>query len=242
VSGMDPRPAVIGRRLQQVDRLLAVGGGKGGIGKSLVAATSALMLARAGRRVGLLDLDFTGPCDHLILGLDDRFPAEPFGIEPPLLHGVRFMSVVYFIRDHPAPLRGEDLTNALLELLSITVWKELDTLIIDMPPGLGDTTLDTVRLLPRAEHLLISTPQQVVVETVRRTLRFHVGLKSPVAGVLENMQANGSERVRRLAEEFALPYLGAIPLDPSIETALGDAQRLAATPAARALGSIVERL
>lgn len=239
---MDPRPAVIERRLQDVKRVLAVSGGKGGIGKSVIASTLALILARRGLRAGLLDLDLTGPCDHLILGLDDRFPTEEFGVEPPLLHGVRFMSVVYFVRDRPAPLRGADITGALLELLAITRWGELDALVIDMPPGLGDATLDTVRLLPRAEYLLVATPSRVVVDTVRRTLRFHVELQSRIAGVLQNMERNATSETRDLAAEFDLPYLGSVPYDEGLEAAIGEAERLAGTRAARALDEIAATL
>jgi ATP-binding protein involved in chromosome partitioning len=239
---MDPRLAVIDRRLDKARRVIAVTGGKGGIGKTMVASTLALVLARRGRRAGLLDLDLTGPCDHLVLGLDDRFPTETFGVEPPVLDGIEFMSVAYFLRDAPAPLRGDDVTNALIELLAVTCWSDLDVLIIDMPPGLGDATLDTVRLLPRAEYLLISTASSIVVETVRRTLRFHVELKSRIAGVLENMARGDGDAVCSLAREFDLPYLGALPFDPTVEDATGDTERLAATPLATAMGDVVDKL
>lgn len=239
---IDPRLAVIDRRLAEVKRVVAVTGGKGGIGKSLVASTLALTLARGGSRTGLLDLDFTGPCDHVILGLDDRFPTEEFGIEPPELHGIHFMSVTYFVRATPTPLRGIDVTNALIELASITHWGALDVLVIDMPPGLGDATLDAVRLLRRAEFLFVASASRVVLETVRRTLRFHRELPSNVLGVLENMRRGESTAVRDLAADFAAPYLGGLPFDGDVEDAVGDADRLAGTRFAAALEPVARAM
>jgi hypothetical protein len=109
MSGFDPRYAVIGKRFAKVAKVRAVTGGKGGIGKSLVASTHALNLARSGMRVGLLDLDFTGPCDHLVLGMKTGFPTEEFGIDPSLQHGIHFLSITHFVGDDPAPLRGRGL-------------------------------------------------------------------------------------------------------------------------------------
>jgi ATP-binding protein involved in chromosome partitioning len=235
---VDPRHAVIDKRLAGVRRIVAVTGGKGGIGKSLIASTLALVLARNGRRTGLLDLDLTGPCDHIVLGLDDRFPTEEFGIEPPVLHDISFMSVAYFAGDNPAPLRGEDITNALLEILAITRWGDLDVLVVDMPPGLGDATLDAIRLMKRVEYLVVSTDSQVVVETVRRSLRLLTELRTPIVGVLENMRRRDSDRVRDLAGEFEVPFLGSVPFDDSVEEATGDVVRLAGTRVSAALAGL----
>ena len=242
---MDPRLAAIEKRLAGVGRILAVGGGKGGIGKSSVASVLALLLADDGLRAGLLDLDLTGPSDHVILGLDDRFPSEEFGIEPPRLHGIAFMSVQYFLRDAPAALRGADVSNALLELLAITRWGDLDVLVIDLPPGLGDTLLDAVRWIPRAELLAVAGSSRVVLETVRRTLRLLAELPSPVAGVVENMrrdEAGPTEAVRSLAREFDVPWLGALPFDEELEAANGQVDRLRSTAFAGALRKLKDRL
>ena len=134
------------------------------------SSTLAATLAAAGRRTGLLDLDFTGPCGHLVLGALPVFPDEDFGILAQQVAGVHFMSIACFAGATPAPLRGADVSNALIELLAITRWGELDTLVIDMPPGLGDAALDIVRLLPRAQYLVVTSSARLVVETVRRTL------------------------------------------------------------------------
>lgn len=235
---MDPRLAVIDRRLEGIERILAVTGGKGGIGKSLVASTLAYGLAGQGRRAGLLDLDLTSPSDHVILGVKSRFPDEKFGVEPLDAHGVRFMSTTCFAGDAPAPLRGADVTNALLELLAITRWGSLDVLVIDMPPGLGDALLDAVRLLRRAEHLAVATGSQVVLETVRKNLALLRRLDVPVAGVVENMARGPGGAVGRVAEEFAAPYLGCVPWDDEVEAALGDPQRLLSTRAGAAIRAV----
>jgi len=239
---IDPRVAGAARRLAEVRRILPVTGGKGGIGKSVFASLLALALARRDRRVGLLDLDFTGPCDHLVLGVERRFPAEEFGIDPPEHHGVRFMSVSIFAGSVAAPLRGEDLTNALLELLAITRWGRLDALVLDMPPGLGDVALDAVRFLERAEYLVVANASKVVLETVRRNLDLLRGLRLSVAGVVENLRRGDATAVRDLAEEYGLGYLGAVPFDPALEAALGSPDRLASTAAGRAVDALATRL
>jgi ATP-binding protein involved in chromosome partitioning len=239
---MDPRLAVVDERLGDVDRIFAVTGGKGGIGKSLVASTLALLLARDGRRTGLLDLDLTSPSDHVILGAEPRFPDEEFGVDPLPVHGIQLMSASCFAGDTPAPLRGEDVTNAILELLAITRWGSLDALVIDMPPGLGDATLDTVRLIPRAEYLAVAIGSPVVLETVRKTLRLHTRLGARIAGVVENMKRGESGAVGELAASFGLPLLATLPYDDSIEAAIGDAERLAGTPFAAALAQMIEPL
>jgi ATP-binding protein involved in chromosome partitioning len=113
----------------------------------MVASALALSLKEKGFSVGLLDLDFTSPSTHVILGVEGLQPEEEYGIIPPLAHGLRYMSITYYSLDKPAPLRGADVSDAIIELLAITRWGELDHLIIDMPPGLGDATLDMIRLI-----------------------------------------------------------------------------------------------
>jgi ATP-binding protein involved in chromosome partitioning len=153
---LDPRPSVIDERLKKVKRVIAVTGWKGGIGKSVTASTLALLLAKKGLKTGLLDLDFSGASAHLILGANGLFPKEKKGIEPPLFYGVKFMSVAFFSETKAVPLRGADISDAIIELLAITQWGELDFLIIDMPPGINDAALDVIRLIPRAEVLAVT--------------------------------------------------------------------------------------
>jgi ATP-binding protein involved in chromosome partitioning len=230
---VDPRRVAIAARLEGVKRILAVTGGKGGIGKSMISSTLALVLSESGLRTGLLDL--TGPSDHVFLGFDTRFPSEKFGIEPPAHHGIRCMSIAHFAGESPVPLRGEDVTNALIEIFAITRWGELDVLVIDMPPGLGDATLEALRLLRRAEFLVVATHSRVVLETVRKTLRFFMECRASVVGVLENMRREDSSAVEELARRFGTPFLGSLPFDETLEEATGDISRLGATPVVAAL-------
>lgn len=241
---IDPRVLAIDARLADVRRIVAVTGGKGGIGKSVTACLCALALADRGERVGLFDLDLTSPTDHLVLGAETGFPDEPFGIEPPLCAGVRLMSLALFAGDTPAPLRGEALTGAILELCAITRWGELDTLVLDMPPGLSDTALDAMRFLPRCHYLVVTAPSVVVRETVRRTLRLLTERGAPVLGLLENMQRAAPTDVdlaapaQQLARDAGVAWLGGVPFDPDLEAALGDADRLRRTAAFAALASL----
>ena len=236
---MDPRIAVIDRRLERVERIVAVTGGKGGIGKSVVSSALALSLARVGYRVGLLDLDLTSPCDHLILGLEPPFPEEKFGLVPAEAGGIRFMSITFFSGDDPVPLRGADLSNALVELLAIVQWGELDFLVIDMPPGLGDALLDAVRLLRRAEFLVVATASRVVVETVKRTLKLLDQVEASVIGIVENMRRGAETAVEELAAEAGLTFLGSLPFDDGLEEAMGDTGRLAQTQTVTTLQKVI---
>lgn len=226
----DAREAAVDVRLEGVERIVAVTGGKGGIGKSFVAASVALAAADAGQRVGLLDLDLTSPSAHVILGFETHFPAEPFGIDPPEHAGVRTMSIAHFARDAAAPLRGEDVTNALVELLAITRWGDLDLLVIDMPPGLGDAALDVIRLLRRAEYLIVATASPVALASIRRAVALLGRLDVPVIGVLENMRRKETDVVKALAAEYGHPYLGALPFDPDLEDRFGDVTKLRQSP------------
>jgi len=242
---IDPRQEVIARRLAEVQRIVAVTGGKGGIGKTLVSATLAACLAAGGRRAGLLDLDFTGPCGHLVLGAEPAFPEEDFGILPVTVEGVSFMSVTCFSGEDPTPLRGDDVSSALIELLAITRWGELDCLLIDLPPGLGDTTLEAARLLPRAEYLVVTTPSRLALDTVRRTVGLLRRLERPVLGLVENMAPPGaapdSSPAAALAAESGLPFLGQLPRDPSVEAHLGQPAALLDTAFGRALAGMARQ-
>ncbi len=229
MTRIDPRTAVVSDRLAGVQRIIGVTGSKGGIGKSVVASLLALSLADRGVRVGLFDLDFTSPSDHVVLGADRRFPDEEFGIDPHRVEGIDMMSVAFFAGDAPVPLRGDAATNALLELLAITRWSDLDVLVLDMPPGLGDTNLDVIRLLPRLEFLLVGNGSRVVIESVRRALTLFAELVVPMVGLLENMHRGTSTAIADLAAAHRVCFLGSIPYDETLEEALGDAASLRQT-------------
>lgn len=239
---MDPRAAAVDHRLAGVGRIVAVTGSKGGIGKSVVSTSLALAWADQGRRVGLFDLDFTSPSDHVILGAEERFPTEEFGVDPISIEGIRLMSVAFFSGEAATPLRGGDVTSTLLELLAITRWGELDLLVLDLPPGLGDIALDVVRLVPRTEFLLLGAASRVVVGSVRRALRLLVELRASILGVVENLQREADDSVAGLAASFGVPFLGSVPYDPGLEEALGDPRRLRETALFAAVRRVAARV
>jgi len=185
---VDPRTSIIEDRLRDIERIIAVSSGKGGVGKSLVASTLALILAEKGYKVGLFDLDFSSPSTHLILDIKGVQPKEERGIVPPNVHGLKYMSIVYYSGEYALPLRGADTSNALIELLSVTRWENLDFLVIDMPPGIGDATLDLLRFIRKIEFLIVTTPSQLAFETVRKLVSLLKELKIPIIGVVENMK------------------------------------------------------
>jgi ATP-binding protein involved in chromosome partitioning len=233
---LDPRISIINTRLARARRIIAISSGKGGVGKSMVATTLALSLAEEGCRVGLFDLDFTGPSTHIILGINQTVqPKEEKGIVPPTVNGLEYMSLVYFVGDNPAPLRGPDVSNVLIELLAVTQWGELDFLIIDMPPGIGDAVLDLIRLVRRIEFLIISTPSLLAFEVVKKQTRLLCGLGMPIIGVVENMQMTPSDVIKRKTEGLGLKYLGTIPYDPAVEVAIGNPTKLLFTAMGKAM-------
>lgn len=225
-----------------MDRVIAVSSGKGGVGKSMVATTMALSLAGKGLKVGLLDLDFTSPSTHIILGVEGLYPEEDYGVVPPLARGLRYMSIVHYSLDEPAPLRGQDVSNAIIELLAITRWGELDYLIVDMPPGIGDATLDTLRLIPRIEFIVVTTPSVVAYQSVKRLLLLLRDLKIPVIGVVENMVMNRSGYVEDEVRGLGLRYMGALHYDVEIEAAVGDPAKLLRTGFGRGVAKLAQAL
>ena len=235
---VDPRTTIINQRLKKIRRIISVSSGKGGVGKSLVATTLALTLAHKGCKTGLFDLDFTSPSTHIILGAENTTPKEEKGLVPPTINGLEYMSLIYYTRDQAAPLRGEDTSNALIELLSVTRWSELDFLVIDMPPGIGDAVLDLIRLVKNIEFLIITTPSQLAFETVKKLATLLRELKIPVIGIIENMKMNSSDKIKKETEKLGIPFLGAIPYDSSVEQAIGNVQKLLDTAIAHKIKEI----
>ena len=212
---IDPRTSIITTRLARIRRIIAVSSGKGGVGKSMVASALALSLAKEGCRVGLFDIDFTGPSTHIILGVPQSVqPTEERGIVPAHYEGLAYMSLVYYVSGKATPLRGADVSNALIELLAVTQWGELDFLVIDMPPGIGDAVLDLVRLVQRIEFLIVTTPSMLAFEVVKKQVELLCELKMPIVGVVENMKRDGSDVIRSEVAKLGLRYLGSVCLCP----------------------------
>lgn len=241
-----------------VDRIIAVGSGKGGVGKSTVASNLAVALARAGRRVGLLDADIYGPSQPRMMGVSKR-PASPDGkiIEPLTAHGVTVMSIGLMLKEREAVVwRGPMLMGALQQLLGQVRWGDLDALIVDLPPGTGDVQLTLCQRYAVNGAIVVSTPQDVALLDARRALDMFGKLQTPVLGLIENMSSYicpscgheahifGQGGVEDEAKALGLPFLGALPLE--LETRLsGDEGCPVATgsgPAAEAYASIASRL
>ncbi len=237
---IDPRTSIIKERLRKISRIVAVSSGKGGVGKSMVATALALTLSKEGCKVGLFDLDFTSPSTHVILGAPNVQPKEEKGIVPPTVQGLEYMSLIYYVGENPAPLRGADVSNALIELLSVTQWGKLDFLIIDMPPGIGDAILDLVRLVDRIEFLIVTTPSSLAFETVKKQVALLCELKMHVIGVVENMKADDAVTIERETEKLALKYLGSIGFDPEVEAAIGNPEKLLNSTIGKTVKQIAE--
>lgn len=188
---LDPKTAVLQKRLAGVKRIIAVSGFKGGVGKSSVACVLALLLAEQGKKTGLMDLDFNGASCDIILGLQKEFPQEIEGLDPPQIGGVKFMTPVFFTQNKAVSLRGAEITGALLELLAVTRWQELDYLALDMPPGFSDAALDIIRFIPRAEILLVHTPSALSQNLLAKA---EIALKNfnvKILGGVQNMTPKG---------------------------------------------------
>ncbi|MFN3954748.1 MAG: Mrp/NBP35 family ATP-binding protein [Pararhodobacter sp.] len=241
-----------------VKRILAVGSGKGGVGKSTVSANLAVALAREGWRVGLLDADIYGPSQPRMMGVSKR-PASPDGkiIIPPVAHGVTMISIGLMLAEDEAVIwRGPMLMGALQQLLTQVQWGELDALIVDMPPGTGDVQLTLCQRFNVTGAIVVSTPQDVALLDARKALRAFQALKTPILGLIENMSTFicpecgheehifGDGGVRREAERLDLPFLGELPISVEVRLAGDGGVPVAATdsPVAEAYRRMARRL
>ncbi len=216
--------------IKGVKNIIAVASGKGGVGKSTVSSNLALALAAEGGRVGILDADIYGPSQPRMLGISGR-PQSSDGksIEPMISYQLQAMSIGFLIdEDTPMIWRGPMVTQALEQLLNDTRWKDLDYLIIDLPPGTGDTQLTLAQKVPVSGAVIVTTPQDIALLDARKALKMFEKVEIPVLGVVENMSTHvcsqcGHEEAifgqgggRRMAEEYSVDVLGGIPLDMRI--------------------------
>jgi len=238
----DPRISVIEGRLKKVNSILAVSSGKGGVGKSLIASTLSLALASKGYEVGLFDIDFTNPSTHIILNAEGISPTEENGVVPPKIHGLKYMSIIYYSGKRVSPLRGVDMSNALIELLAITRWGSIDFLVIDMPPGISDAILDLIRLVKKTSFLMVTTSSKLAFETVRKLTSLLLELRVPVIGVIENMKMRESSFIQEQVKGMGLRFLGEIPFDYSLEEAIGDVDKLLKTLFAQKVEELAEKI
>ena len=216
--------------LPQVKNIIAVASGKGGVGKSTTAANLALALAAEGASVGVLDADIYGPSQPMMLGINRRPESEDGQTMEPLEnYGVQVMSIGFLVDQDEAMIwRGPMATQALEQLLRQTNWKDLDYLIIDMPPGTGDIQLTLSQRVPMTGAVIVTTPQDIALLDAKKGIKMFEKVGVPILGIVENMAAHvcsncghvehifGADGGKKMAADYGMDYLGALPLDMSI--------------------------
>jgi ATP-binding protein involved in chromosome partitioning len=208
-----------GIALDKNTRVLAITSGKGGVGKSSLTANLAAAFSSLGHRTGVLDADVYGHSIPHMLGVHQRPVVVDKMIVPPVREDLKLMSIGFFLEDNsPIMWRGPMLHRALEQFLSDVHWGELDTLVVDMPPGTGDVAISLGQLLPRAEAVLVTTPQPAAQEVAIRAGTMARKTNMRLLGVIENMSGDvfGIGGGERLAAELGVPVFGSIPLDPMI--------------------------
>lgn len=221
-KGLSPHP--------RIRNVIAVGSGKGGVGKSTTAVNLAVALARQGARVGILDADIYGPSVPAMFGLSGR-PESPDNksIEPMRAFGVDTMSIGYLIEDEtPLIMRGPRATAAMTQLFEDTLWDDLDYLLIDLPPGTGDIQLTLTQKIPLAGAVIVTTPQDIATLDAKKALKMFEKVEVPVLGIVENMAVHtcsncgqvehlfGAGGGERMAVQYGVPLLGSLPLEIGI--------------------------
>lgn len=218
--------------IAQVKNIVAVASGKGGVGKSTTAVNLAIALAKDGAKVGLLDADIYGPSQGIMLGVAEG--TRPQTIEgkffvPIEAHGIKSMSMAYLVTEKtPMAWRGPMVTGALIQILTQTLWGELDYLVIDMPPGTGDIQLTMGQKVPVSGSVIVTTPQDIALADAKKGVEMFRKVHIPVLGIIENMSMHicsncghaehifGQDGAERMAEEYETTLLGSLPLSKYI--------------------------
>lgn len=214
-----------------INQVIAVMSGKGGVGKSSVAALIAVKLARDGYRVGLLDADITGPSIPKMFGIKSSAEAMEFGIFPVKSDlGIEVMSLNLLLKneDDPVIWRGPLIAGAVKQFWTDVIWGKLDYLIVDLPPGTGDVPITVMQSLPLSGVVIVSSPQDVAAMIVKKAIRMASMMNAKILGLIENMSYAvcpkcgeilhlfGASKGEELAKSSGIPYLGALPLDPEL--------------------------
>ncbi len=231
-AGQAPQAPPPPQPLPGIAHVVAVGSGKGGVGKTTVAVNLSVALAKLGYKVGLIDADIYGPNVPLMLGVS-RPPAVLDGniMEPITAHGVKFISVgLISPGDKPLVMRGPMLHQIIRQFLQQVAWGELDFLIVDLPPGTGDVVISLVQSAPLTGAVVVSTPSDVSLQDARKALEMFHQVNVPVMGIVENMShftcphchkeidifsKGGAERT---AKQYGLPFLGSVELNPEVRS------------------------
>jgi ATP-binding protein involved in chromosome partitioning len=251
-------PAPVPADQPRLGRVIAVSSGKGGVGKSTVAANLAIALARQGHRVGLMDADIYGPNIPRMFGSFDK-PAVIGGrIQPLTAYGVKLMSIGFLVeRDAPAIWRGPIIMKVIQQFLRDVEWGDLDYFLVDMPPGTGDAQLSLVQSVAVSGAVIVTTPQEMAVGDALKGARMFERVSVPVVGVVENMgpytdpasglryRFFGEGGGERLAREIGAPFLGSVPLQPVLAERADQGRPVVTdapdTPAAQSLVEIAEK-
>jgi ATP-binding protein involved in chromosome partitioning len=246
--------------LPGVSKIIAVGSGKGGVGKTTVAVNMAIALSKLGKHVGLMDADVYGPNVPLMMGSSQSPKVGPGNaIEPNITHGIKTISIGYISPgDKPLVMRGPMLHQIIRQFLQQVNWGELDYLIVDLPPGTGDVAISLVQTVPVTGAVVVSTPSDVSLEDARKALEMFAQVNVEVLGIVENMShftcphchneidifsRGGAERT---AKQFSVPFLGSVELIPAIreggDRGLPVALAGAKSPQAAAFYAIAEKV
>ena len=223
------RTTVDPKLLPEVESVVAVASGKGGVGKSTVSANLAVSLAQQGKRVGLLDGDIYGPSVPTMFGIDEKPKTDGESLAPFEKYGIKLMSLGFMLEmDTPVIWRGPMVMRALEQLLGQVRWGALDVMIVDLPPGTGDAQLTLTQRVPLSGAVIVTTPQDVALIDARKGLAMFRKVDVPVLGIVENMSGfccpHCNEEIdifkkgggQRTADVLGCPFLGSIPLDPAI--------------------------
>ena len=219
---------IIGQISLPVKNTLAIGSGKGGVGKSTVSVNVAVALAQSGASVGLLDADIYGPNANIMLGALRMPPPKGQMMVPATAHGVKLMSMGFLVKpDQPLIWRGPMLHSAIRQFLTEVEWGELDYLIVDLPPGTGDAPLSVSQAVPLSGSVIVTLPQEVSQADARRGAMMFKQMEVPLLGVVENMSylamPDGSQMDlfgrgggKKLAAELGVPFIGEVPIDAQV--------------------------
>lgn len=249
--------------LRHIKHILIVLSGKGGVGKSTVAVNLALFLSKKGNNVGLLDGDLHGPSVPKILGIEDQKPGiSQNGIMPVIaLSKIKVMSMGFLLQNNDLPViwRGPLKMGAIKQFLGEVIWGNLDYLIIDLPPGTGDEPLSIAQLIPKNDGaVIVTTPQDVALVSVRKSINFVKKMNMPIVGIIENMSGFAcphcgktinifkTDGGKKASQDFKIPFLGKIPIDPEIvksgDTGVSYLLTHPTVSASQAFADIVEKI
>lgn len=245
--------------LQGITAIIAVASGKGGVGKSTVAANLAIALAKKGKRVGLLDADIYGPSVPRLLGLEGKPDSDGKKLKPKQAFGIKAMSIGLLVDvDTPMIWRGPMATSALSQMMQDVDWAPLDILVVDMPPGTGDIQLTMAQKVPLNGAVIVSTPQDIALIDARKGIAMFEKVGIPILGLIENMSSFtcpncgdtshifGHGGARETAEKLGAPFLGELPLHLSIRETSDQGQPIVASdetsPQAQAFLNVAQRV